>query len=1138
MGLLPYLHCCTCSGHGKCFTDASPSSCVCAPHVVGLYCDECELGFWGWNASAPVVYPGLNGPTDVSPGCRGSCWAVIPYSDTYSYEDEYIETGSTQWDDVNSTGRFNLTESCAEGFRSVPFASVSEIVYRCGLRYALDEGTWDSLTRSCAVTPFDGETRTVADVCNLSPFRSVAFDLRVIYTAQYMLPSIQFGCPADWRSDSLMRLVAAWRNTSCDMTRIRAGAPLKFGTYASNGMLTAPNCTSVNVDISAYKATSNPTCKYLHGSQVLRWSKPADYRLCPALCDPALFYSDTVDIFGYGISGGFSGHSKLETQFTPAAWLGCFSSQPPSSATTLPWILRWRDCDEYRFWADRSLTNYDQVLGLGIAKALSLVPESAKPPPVPSMDDIMGRIATVHRLVVDGGWYNFSSVLGMEFAGSPNDIVNPNGTYHAVVNVTRNTDAYFATNGVNPNSVLGCPVELTYRSFTKHLRDHPCNESAFIASNPYQLPPGHYTLNRSSTFNTRVVDAGRKLVGRVCGGPHRAKLCAPGDFACVVKYSVQMLDGFYYKCDDKVGCSCADNSFLDPSTNCVHCLPGYIFTDPPAYTVCRRIDECFSGVNNSVVCGGVGTCREVATLLLDGTRVDGIMSPRSNPPNKIPFPNEGNYTDFEFACTCPKGWAGSKCEVNATVGCTADVPSLVLPKDIITPNDGCGAAHLVYSPNVRTGSMYCSGRGSCIVRGNATIDNHRNTTLTLGCHCWPGVTGDRCQYPVGFPTPVAGSQNTRVNNYTSGNTICAAWAPKWASGKDRPSIATPCSGHGTCQLTDLTTGSTSISYAHTYYDFSLGGFSGAPTSWLLQQSCKCVSGWYGPTCAGSDPLDIDSRVHYSFSGRPGGTLRDLFMIPLSPGFKSGFSLPGFSSWIYSGFFDFSDPRAIAEGEVRFDDPSGSPVFVGRLKYVHLRQDPTNFGSVAPARWVGTVDRVSFMRGFMRYGGTTLSHDASLTIATLDDFATTSKYVETSIAHDNVPTDLQRCRFPPFDPTMPCNTSIWEPYFACIGFQIWPLVNNPCSPPAIFYTVANVKTKSVFNGVIRVASLEAWGGDSGIPAWNANGLDDTVESVLGGGGKCQDCSIVALDPKLVRLVQVSADGYSWPMLMGLGAIQVP
>ena len=1120
-----------------CFTEASPSSCACAPHVVGTYCDACELGFWGWNASAPVPYPGLNGPTDTSPGCRGSCWAIIPYEDIYSDEDVYIDTGSTQWDPDNSTGRFNLTESCAAGFAKVPLASIAEIISRCGLRYALDEDTWDGITRSCAVTPFDGETRSVADVCNLSPYRNITFDLRVIYTARRLLPSVQFGCPAEWVAPSLTTLAAAWRNASCDMTLIRAGAPLKFGSYASNGMMTSPNCSNTGIDMSAYTANSNPSCKYFHGSKVLGWSTPADYRLCPALCDPALFYSDSVDVFGYGVGGGFPGHSKLETQFTPASWLGCFSSIPPSSATTLPWIPRWHDCDEYRFWADRSLTNYDQVLSLGISKALSLVPASAAPPPVPSLSDILARIATVHRLVVAGGWHNFSAALGMHFVGSTSDVTNPNGTYHAVVNVTSYTNGLFLRNGISPSSVLGCPVELTYRGFTSRLRDHPCNESAFIATNPYQLPPGQYTLNRSSTFNTHEINAGQRLIGRVCGGPHRAKVCSPGDFACVVKYAGQLLDGEYYNCDDKVGCACADHSFLDPSTNCVHCLPGYIFSDNPAYTICRRIDECFSGVNNSLVCGGVGTCREVATLLINGTRVDGIMSPFSHPPNKIPFPNEGNYTGFEFACTCPVGWAGHKCEVNATVGCTANVPSLILRKDIITPYDGCGPANLVFTPASRSGSNYCSGRGTCVVRGVSTIADKGATSLTLGCRCPSGVTGDRCQFPAGYPTAASGSNVASITSYSNGNTVCDAWAPRWASGSSRPTLSTPCSGHGTCQLNDMATGRTTIPYAHPYYDYSLGGFKGADTSWLLQQSCACANGWYGPTCGSSDPLDISGRVHYSFTGRPGGSLHELFMIPRSPALSSGFRLTGFDNWVYTGFFDFSDSRALAEGEVRFDDPSGAPVFVGRLSNVHLRTNATNYGSLDPSTWTGTVDRVSFMRGFMRYSATTLSHGDSLGIATHANFARTSTYVETRVAHDNVPTDAQRCTFPASDPDEACNTTLWEPYITCLGFQIWPEVNGPCNKAAIDRLVAQVTTKSVFNGVIRVASLEAWGGDSEIPAWTANGVDGSIEEVLGGGGKCSNCSIVALNSRLVRFVDVSADGLTWPMLVGLGAIQV-
>ena len=839
-----------CSGHGECFTPGSEGVCVCAPHVEGRSCDRCSLGYWGWSAAPPIVYPRLHGWNDVSPGCARSCWVQLPYEDYYGSEDVVVSGGFMHvWDAAASTGIFNLTESCLPRAGGSPGsvvpglpedATLHEIVFRCGLTNLTDPMTWLETAWACPVTPMDAESRTLGSVCEFQPSLPTPLNRTDAYVFEKLMPSdVLPGCPSrgagGWPMNVSTLFAAAFgpSDLRCDTTTLAHTAPVRPSTWNSAGFLMLPVCVTRGTPAAPAPPGTPKDCKYPHLGSTLSAADVANrWRACPAMCNPTVFYGPQMDTFGWAayVTGARAGlvnsslangtwsaaalanieayvnGSKLTTHLTPSNWLGCFR---PNTGSPWPWLGRWRDCLPDAFWAAEDLSDAGHLTA-----------------------------------ILAGPGANASSAAA---AGAK-------------------IRAMLSSWNVSGATVLGCPAGLTTDVAARLPPGaHPCNETAWVEANPYKLNvTGVYAVPRKNAWVTRPVALPFINLGRVCGGPRRAALCPLTNVACIIQYWDQSFDtrdpaSPHYMCADESGCICAEGSGLDPATNCVHCIRGWIFTDN-YYTRCRAVTECISGINRTLMCGGEGQCVQSAISIANGSTYEATFNPVTD---DIPLRLEEGYFNPVFACICAAGAGGSKCDLNISVCPMAPAgpaPPAPTGANQIAPV-GCDspAAALAIVARAR-GHNLCSGRGTCAVE-NGDVELNAGAPpvrMTLGCVCDPPFVGTNCE-----------SVNTSSASYVPGTVYtnkARAYCPPWIVWAP---VAGPAllSDHGRCRITgtsggdhtpepgavpaDLAAMSTAAGLVPDWFAILLAGPSSSTLSGAYMYAA-CTPGWLPPYCAFPD----------------------------------------------------------------------------------------------------------------------------------------------------------------------------------------------------------------------------------------------------------------------------------------------
>lgn len=190
-----------CHGHGTCFSDASPSTCVCDSGFGGPFCNRCALG------------------TGTFPVCDTSCYVRVPWDEvpgTPGAAEVDVQMAEVLvWDPVLSQGAFNLTVACtgtlawtqllASNVVDPRLGNASFLMDTCGLQDAVTGPTaWLSRARQCLLPAhpslnlsMPGVTRVpLGAVC---PFENPAVQARTLasmHRAAGVTPQTFLGCPA------------------------------------------------------------------------------------------------------------------------------------------------------------------------------------------------------------------------------------------------------------------------------------------------------------------------------------------------------------------------------------------------------------------------------------------------------------------------------------------------------------------------------------------------------------------------------------------------------------------------------------------------------------------------------------------------------------------------------------------------------------------------------------------------------------------------------------------------------------------------------------------------------------------------------------------------------------------------------
>jgi len=186
--------------------------------------------------------------------------------------------------------------------------------------------------------------------------------------------------------------------------------------------------------------------------------------------------------------------------------------------------------------------------------------------------------------------------------------------------------------------------------------------------------PAYSCVPRESTFAARPIvrDNSTVILGHICGGPSRAATCSVFDPECASKYpACSPGSPLACRCHDKRGCdACRPGSNLDPSRNCVECLPRHTWVENGAFDTCEFVDGCYAPGHegDEHACGGRGTCVVSATRppSEEPSERQRIVYADMPPSDISPFQATNGYSGVKTRCVCGLDASGPFCSLNTT----------------------------------------------------------------------------------------------------------------------------------------------------------------------------------------------------------------------------------------------------------------------------------------------------------------------------------------------------------------------------------------------------------------------------------------------------------------------------------------
>lgn len=214
-----------------------------------------------------------------------------------------------------------------------------------------------------------------------------------------------------------------------------------------------------------------------------------------------------------------------------------------------------------------------------------------------------------------------------------------------------------------------CDPDTFYSLNTQGLTEAPPDTEEFVNTNipwsstpvPAGSPPStpaQACLPRSSVFKTRATARSTGVVlGKICGGPSRADTCSTLSPDCRDTFPT-CGPGVACKCHNGFGCRCRPGSGLDPSKNCVECLPRHAWVEDGNFDTCVLASACYDG--DGLECSDHGECSAKARApVWEG---GGVVYARYPPSHEAPLEATDGYSDISAFCVCDPGWGGPRCD--------------------------------------------------------------------------------------------------------------------------------------------------------------------------------------------------------------------------------------------------------------------------------------------------------------------------------------------------------------------------------------------------------------------------------------------------------------------------------------------
>ncbi len=443
-------------------------------------------------------------------------------------------------------------------------------------------------------------------------------------------------------------------------------------------------------------------------------------------------------------------------------------------------------------------------------------------------------------------------------------------------------------------------------------------------------------------------------------------------------------------------------------------------------------------------------------------------------------------------CLTATAHEGSRFWIPAGVRLSPAAPLLGLME-----TDGCtGQQLLLVAPASNTGEG-CNGHGHCDVAPPVLLgvlgDNipaHERVNVGVVCVCDPAASGPTCTVLTACAADAALAAAD-----------CTPWTPTVQLAPDPRA----CSGHGVCSLTDTYGHSVSPAVGLLPPRFAIGG-SGKPASTTLSLSCICSALWYGDECGAEDPTDLGGAISYPYTAAPA---------------YSAWCVAGWLAeppmWAYFGCFSFGKSGR-ASGAVSFaaDPPSDWVQPDAWSEFAGWLTGTRFIGIAVRVGWAGNVERVSLL-----YGDDTPLLVRNCTQLPGGPVGMTS-CVDTYVASPDPrnPIDLDTAkREGRYSVTRTARAYFDAPYLMMTYPPGHPYTWHDIDGRGNYYI--EERNETVFYGVLRVAQLRAWGGDTGTP------IAPDFRGELAGGVVCSQCVVTAAPPwGYMRItIDTKGDGFT-------------
>jgi len=385
-----------CSGHGVCFSPASPDVCVCDAGWAGPFCSACAYGRWG-------------------PACEASCIGEDPGASAADFDAESQEV--RVWDPTRSTGVFNLSTCLSSAtwrqytgprdlFRGTAPRTVAALADACALwSPAATSEQWLARARTCLLNApsAPGGVIPLGALCDFEPRDCVKKTLFNTYKALGVTPQSLFGCPsdADWATHRPRWTSPAWAAATATSTvsTVYPGVvtgptglpyairpdPTEFYLQSTVDRIRALGIARDGTSARSYMRANGTADQVLNASNCgdpRTWgARPGRLRTLTTACDPWVLMHPNVlalvDDVGVMSDIPFAGAPASPS--VPAPWPSgagsALSGGPGASDTSQDYL-----CDPIAFrWEMEARTGVDPAVGLNPVMWGVCPPEKVKP---------------------------------------------------------------------------------------------------------------------------------------------------------------------------------------------------------------------------------------------------------------------------------------------------------------------------------------------------------------------------------------------------------------------------------------------------------------------------------------------------------------------------------------------------------------------------------------------------------------------------------------------------------------------------------------------------------------------------------------------------------------------------------------